>query len=330
MKVIRTLLKDIHPDELGFTNAHEHLVCVPPYWEQRQADDLLLDDPQKTKADVLDFKAAGGQSIVDATAIDYGRRVAEVAEISKATGIHVIGTAGFNKSFLWDAQIPTYLEDIIQFSGSFKEWIETTSIEDLVKVVLHEITYGLEGTSYKAGQVKFGTGYNSITPLEAKTLEVAVIVQKLLGVPMHSHTEAGTMGLEQIELVKKHGGKLSTWSIGHMDRNLDSYYHEQLAKEQVYLSFDGLGKHKYGPESARIEAIMHLIKKGYVHQILIGGDTARKSYYKHYGYGLGLGWIPTVWLTRFKDELDIRNLPVDETIKTIFIDNPKRYLSMEV
>ena len=326
---IRTLLGDIKPEELGFTNGHEHIVCVPPYWKERNADDLLLDSKEKSKLDVEDFKLSGGESIIDATAIDYGRRVEDVAQISRETGVNIIGTAGFNKSFLWDAKIPDYLKKIVGNYETYTEWIEKSTVEELVEIVAKEITEGLEGTQYKAGQVKFGTGYCSITPLERKTCEVAVRVQKMLNVPMHSHTEAGTMALEQIDMVKEFGGNLKKWSIGHMDRNLDHYYHEQIAKEGVFLSFDGLGKNKYGPESHRIAAIINLIEKGYVDQILCGGDTARKSYYKHYGYGLGLGWIPTVWLRRFEDELKLRGLDSKEIINKIFIENPKRYLTIE-
>lgn len=326
---IRTLLGDINPDDLGFTNGHEHIVCEPFYWKERNVDDLLLDDPYKSKLDVEDFKKEGGNSIIDATAIDYGRKVEEVAKISKETGVNIIGTAGFNKSFLWDSEIPERLKKIVGNYKTFYEWIDKASIDDLVEVVSKEITEGLEDTPFKAGQVKFGTGYNSIKPLEEKTCQVAIIVQRNLGVPLHSHTEAGTMGVEQIKLAKKYGADLKKWSIGHMDRNIDYYYHEQLAKEGVYLSFDGLGKNKYYPESQRIGAIINLIEKGYVNQILCGGDTARKSYYKHYGYGLGLGWIPSVWLNRFRDELRIRNMDDEKIVNTIFVENPKRYLTIE-
>lgn len=225
---IRTLLGDIKPEELGFTNGHEHIVCVPPYWEQRKEDDLLLDDKEKSRLDVEDFKKYGGNSIVDATAIDYGRRVEKVAEISRITGVNIIGTAGFNKSFLWDAKIPDKLKKIVGKFETFNDWIENSTVEELVDIISKEVTEGLEGTNYRAGMVKFGTGYCSITPLERKTCKVAVEVQKKLNVPMHSHTEAGTMALEQIEMVKEFGGNLSKWSIGHMDRNLDHYYHHQI------------------------------------------------------------------------------------------------------
>ena len=76
-------------------------------------DDLLLDDKEKTKRDVLDFKRHGGRTIVDATAVDYGRRVEEVKAIAEETGIYVIGTAGFNKSFLWSAKVPERLKGVI-------------------------------------------------------------------------------------------------------------------------------------------------------------------------------------------------------------------------
>lgn len=99
MSFIRTFQGDIEPDALGYTYSHEHIVCRPPYWVKQEADDLLLDDKEKSKLDVLDFKNLGGQSIVDATAIDYGRDVLAVKEIAEETGVTILGTAGFNKSF---------------------------------------------------------------------------------------------------------------------------------------------------------------------------------------------------------------------------------------
>ncbi len=113
MSFIRTLDEDIPKEELGFTYSHEHIVCRPAYWSERGEDDLLLDDPAKSKQDVLDFKKHGGQVIVDATAVDYGRDVPAVHDIMEQTGVRIIGTAGFNKSFLWDASIKEELKPII-------------------------------------------------------------------------------------------------------------------------------------------------------------------------------------------------------------------------
>ncbi len=74
MAFVRTMRGDISPQEMGFTYSHEHIVCVPAYWKERGQDDLLLDDPEKSLAEVMAAKKAGVDTIVDATAIDYGRQ----------------------------------------------------------------------------------------------------------------------------------------------------------------------------------------------------------------------------------------------------------------
>lgn len=324
MSFIRTFFGDIDPNDLGYTYSHEHIVCVPEYWKERNEDDLLLDNWLKSKKDVEDFKNLGGQTIVDATAIDYGRRVLEVAEIARQTGIKIIGTAGFNKSFLWKAKLKPELKTLLGDYETYEQWIAESSVDDLVKHVCTEVTEGLEGTSYKAGQVKFGTGYNMISPLEEKTMKVIARAHFETGAPIHSHTEAGTMALEQIEILKKEGVDIHNMSIGHMDRNLDSYMHLQVAKEGAFLSFDGIGKIKYAPESARYDAIFRLVNEGFEDQILVSGDTARKTYYKHYDHGLGLRYIIGPWSERFLIEAERRKLDGQKLLDKFFIENPKR------
>lgn len=324
MSFIRTLKGDIKPEELGFTYSHEHIVCRPDYWLQKGENDLLLDDKEKSKKDVEDFKRHGGNAIVDATAIDYGRDVQAVKEISDEVDIHIVGTAGFNKSFLWNAKVKEELKPIIGDYDTYHQWIENTSINELAEFVVREVEEGLEGTPFKAGQVKFGTGYNRISPLEEKTLRAVARAHHETKAPLHSHTEAGTMALEQIELLKSENVNLEFLSIGHMDRNPDPYYHEQIAKTGAYLSFDGIAKIKYAPESTRIKCILDLVAKGYEDQILVSGDTARKSYYKHYDYGLGLEYIIAKWVPRFIDEANQRGFDGEKLVQKFFVENPAR------
>lgn len=329
MSFIRTLNGDIEPEKLGFTYSHEHIVCRPPYWLEKGENDLLLDDKEKSIKDVEDFKRHGGQAIVDATAVDYGRDVQAVKEIADDLNIHIIGTAGFNKSFLWRAQVKNELKPIIGSYDTYEEWIENASINQLAEFVINEVEDGLEGTSFRAGQVKFGTGYNSINPLEEKTLRAVARAHHETKAPIHSHTESGTMALEQLELLKSENVNLEFVSIGHMDRNPDPYYHEQIAKTGAFLCFDGIGKVKYGPESTRIHCILELVKKGYEDQILVSGDTARKSYYKHYDYGLGLEYIIAKWVPRFIDEANQRGFDGERLIQKFFVENPARFLSFK-
>lgn len=329
MGFVRTLLGDIPPEEMGFTLAHEHIVCRPPYWAQRGESDLLLDDPERSRREVQEFYGRGGRTIVDATAVDYGRDVEAVAEISQSTGVNVIATAGFNKSFLWSAPLPGHLRALTGGYPTYQAWVESASVEALADFIGAEITRGLEGTCFRAGQVKFGTGYNAISPLEIKTMEAAAAVHFATGAPVHSHTEAGTMGLQQMEILKRLGVPLRRVSFGHMDRNLDLWYHRRLAQEGAFLSFDGVGKIKYHTESALIEHILQLVRDGFEDQILLSGDTARRSYYAHYGWGPGLSYPLRWFIPQLKDMAARQGLDGGRLVEKFYIENPMRCMTFE-
>lgn len=310
------MLGDIKPEEMGFTYSHEHIVCRPPHWEERGQVDLLLDDVQKSQNEVALFKKAGGKTIVDATAVDYGRDPAAVRDISKATGVQIIGTAGFNKGFLWDAKMPNE-------NRTFADWIEKTSVDDLARFVIDEVNLGMNGTDVRGGQVKFGTGYNSISPLEIKTIRAVCRAHLETGAPMHAHTEAGTMALEQIEYLREEGVELSNISFGHMDRNPDTWMHRKIAETGAYLCFDGIAKVKYNAESVRIRCILDLVKAGHQKQILVSGDTARRSYYYSYTYAVGLPYIITTWVPRLVQQANDEGIDGMKLAEDIFINNPR-------
>lgn len=316
MSFIRTMLGDIEPKELGFTYSHEHIVCRPQYWVDKGADDLLLDDPVKSQQEVVLFKKAGGKSIVDATAVDYGRDPGAVRDISTNTGVHIVGTAGFNKSFLWDARMPNQ-------NRTYRDWIDSTSVDELARFVINEVEKGMNGTDVRAGQVKYGTGYNSIDPLEVKTLRAVCWAHFETGAPIHVHTEAGTMALEQMQYLREENVDFSNISFGHMDRNPDSWMHRKVAETGAYLSFDGIAKIKYYTESVRINCILDLVRAGHQKQILVSGDTARKSYYYSYSYAIGLPYIIKTWVPRLIEEANEAGIDGQSLVEDIFINNPR-------
>ncbi len=321
MAIIRTLNGDISANQLGVTYSHDHIYCIPPYWAERQDDDLLLDDPQASERELSDFRLAGGNAIYDATAPDYGRQAAAVAAMAQRQQLHIIATAGFNKGFLWSSQRPGTAQ-------TFAEWIERSDVDELVEHVCREVTEGIEGTAHRAGVVKCGTGYNAISPLEYKTMEVIVRAQQRTGAPMHSHTEMGTMGLEQARIFKKWGLDLSRLCFAHMDRNPDPWLHRQIANTGAFLSFDGISRIKYHPEHIRTQAILALCQRGYQKQILIGGDFARKSMSAHYGKGgLGLKFILSDWRPRFMEEAREAGFDGEALLHDFFVENPARYLA---
>lgn len=316
MSFVRLMTGDISPEQMGFTYSHEHIVCRPAHWLERGEMDLILDDPQKGEEEVAAAKACGVDTIVDATAIDYGRDPQAVYDIAVKTGMQIIGTAGFNKGFLWDAKMPGE-------EYTYSEWIEKSSLQELTDFVVKEVTEGMQGTKVKGGQVKFGTGYNSISPLEIKTIRAACRAHLETGAPVHSHTEAGTMALEQMQYLREEGVDLHNVSFGHMDRNPDTYMHLKIADTGAYLSFDGIAKIKYNPESVRINCILELAKHGYQKQILVSGDTARRSYYHSYSYAVGLPYIKQTWVPRLIEEAENCGIDGEQLVQDIFVNNPR-------
>jgi predicted metal-dependent phosphotriesterase family hydrolase len=74
---VRTVLGDVAPEELGPTYAHEHLLTRPAGEQVRDDTDLVLDDEQRTVAELRTFVQAGGRALVEASTAELPRRILE-------------------------------------------------------------------------------------------------------------------------------------------------------------------------------------------------------------------------------------------------------------
>lgn len=301
MKFARTVCGDIQAEEMGFTYPHEHLYAVPPTCQKDR--DLEVSDYEGSVAELKLFKSVGGQTLVEASTLDYGRNLSLLKKMSEETGVHVIATTGFNKHIY------------------YPNWVEEKSTEEISDILADDILEGRDGI--RAGFIKIGTYYNMIHPLEEKTAVAAAQAQKRCGAPIWGHTEAGTMGMELLDILARENVDFSTVALGHLDRNPDEYYLLKLADRGIYIQFDGPGKVKYYPDSIRVALIKSLIFHGYADQLLISGDMGRASYLEGYGGGPGFRYIKTKFIPRLLDE------GVDEdVIHKIFVENPKRWLAV--
>lgn len=301
MKFARTVCGDIQAEEMGFTYPHEHLYAVPPTCQKDR--DLEVSDYEGSVAELKLFKSVGGQTLVEASTLDYGRNLSLLKKMSEETGVHVIATTGFNKHIY------------------YPNWVEEKSTEEISDILADDILEGRDGI--RAGFIKIGTYYNMIHPLEEKTAVAAAQAQKRCGAPIWGHTEAGTMGMELLDILARENVDFSTVALGHLDRNPDEYYLLKLADRGIYIQFDGPGKVKYYPDSIRVALIKSLTSHGYADQLLISGDMGRASYLEGYGGGPGFRYIKTKFIPRLLDE------GVDEdVIHKIFVENPKRWLAV--
>ncbi|TPW27193.1 phosphotriesterase [Martelella alba] len=318
MEFIRTLNGDIAPEELGVTYAHDHLFCIPPLWQEKKIDDFMIDDVEASIKDVELFVAEGGQAVYDATAIDYGRKPAQLKEISDRTGIKIIATAGFNKAVMWPGQMEGT-------GGTFQQWIDSHSRAEIRDHVVAELTVGMDGTDLKGGVAKFGTGYNTISAAEDKVTRAVLDAHKETGCPLHSHTELGTLILEQLAILKEEGVDPTRLTMAHVDRNPDHWVHLKAAETGLFMCFDGISRIKYHPESILIDCILNLVRHGHEDQIVVGGDIARRTMYRNYGEGgLGLGYILGSWAPRFMEQAGDAGFDGKALFEKFFVKNPQR------
>ncbi len=131
------------------------------------------------------------------------------------------------------------------------------------------------------------------------------------------------MGPEQVAILLGEGAEPSHVIIGHLDRKLEWDYLASIARQGVYLGLDQVSKEKYYPDKQRIEMIKKLVDAGYGGQILLAGDTGRKSYWPSYGFGKGPGLTYIPW--RFVPWMLEEGIP-RETVDNILIENPARAL----
>ncbi len=177
MPYIRTVLGDIDPAGLGVCYPHEHVLCSPP--PDVTDRDLEMDSEAAAIQELTWFKQAGGCALVDMTPADYGRNAPGMKRVSEVTGIHIIATTGLHKD---------------KFSARI---VMDKSIEELADRFARDVTEGVDGTDIKAGVIKAASSLNAITPNEGRVFRAAARAHQRTGAAISTHTEAGTMGLEQ-------------------------------------------------------------------------------------------------------------------------------------
>jgi phosphotriesterase-related protein len=312
MARVQTVLGDITPETLGPTYHHEHVLSSPPARVAEKDPDLVLDSVDAIVAEIDEFKTLGGNTICDASAIDYGRNIEGLVEVARRVDVHIIATAGFNKGLFFDS------------------WVEDTPVEDLHERLVREITEGIDGTGHRAGQLKFGTSYGRMTPVEEKTARAACRAQLDTHAPLFTHTESGTLALEQLALMKEEGVDTSRVCIGHLDRNPDLWMIRQVARSGAFVSIDQISKVKYYTDQVRIDLIIELVRLGLQQHILVSGDLARRSYLRAYGGGPGFAYILGGFIPRLREEMAERGLSattIDSVVEDLTINNPRQYFT---
>lgn len=319
MNTIQTVLGPIRASDLAVTLTHEHLAidlrhplrCGRPD-TIRLAADVVLDSREIMVDEVLDFKMAGGNAIVEATAIGMGRDVEVLRYIAVHTGVHIVAATGF--------YVEAYLD----------KWVDDLGIDELSEVLIRDITTGIEGSPSCAGIIKLASNYTPLAGIEEKCFRAGARAARRTGVVVTTHTgveaareaRGGTMAWEQLEILVEEGLSPSQVIIGHNDLNPDLENHKELAACGAYVEYDLIGRDAYMSDQERAEYVRAMVEAGYADRVLLSSDLARKAALKRYG---GRGYADV--LRRFVPLL--RGIGLGEaTIRGLLIDNPRCALAL--
>ena len=261
-----TVLGPVSPGDLGTTLMHEHLVFGFPGFE----GDITLGIPRedailRAKAEVEKAKAFGVKTIVDATPNECGRDPELLKEVSERTEVNIICSTGY---YFEGAGSPAYFK--------FRAGNGYDIAEEVYDMMMKEISDGIAKTGVKPGVIKLGSSHGVITEYEAAFFRAAARVQKETGTVIITHTQGGTMGHEQADLLLSEGGIAKKIVIGHMCGNLDVQYHIDLLKKGVYDAFDRFGQEGFGGsplDSERITVLLELLRLGFTDRLFIAQDT---------------------------------------------------------
>ncbi len=341
MKVI-SVTGELSREELGTVTPHEHIfINLSNFFEERPLryienpaeekvkmeylgqlnrdpyairDNLIMDDFETQKKELLYFKKAGGNTVVDATMDGIGRDPEALRRISVETGLNVIMGTGF------------------YVYSSHPDFLEKMSENEIADLMCREINEGVNGVRAGViGEIGISELFNDA---ERKVLRAASIAHKKTGVGVLVHINPWTTnGLEAADILLEGEVSPKRIAISHIDVENREEYIFALLEKGVYIEFDNFGKEYYVEKDARrdgygcfvsdvqrVKFLKKLIDKGYLSQILLSCDVCLKTLLRSYG-GWGYDHLLLNVLPMMKEEGI-----TDEEIETMLKKNPADFL----
>lgn len=263
---VNTVLGPVEANKLGKTLFHEHFVFGFPGYQ----GDITIGEFDREAALQAGIAVAekliarGVKTVVDATPNECGRNPELLREISASTGLQIVCATGYYHE---GESAPAYFRFRAAVSDAEKD------IEEMFR---KEITEGIGRTGIRAGVIKLASSKNIITDYEKVFFRAAAKVQKDTGVTIMTHTQEGTMGPEQAELLQAEGADPGRVVIGHMCGNTNLVDHIRILQTGFFVGFDRFGMEGFlgaPPDALREAMLIGLIGIGYGNQLLLSHDT---------------------------------------------------------
>ena len=317
---LETVTGSITPDQLGKTLMHEHLLIGYPGSEADTVNPGPSRDERVARCidRIQEIQDLGFSSLLDPCPSDLGRDVELMAAVAQKTGFQIICATGLYK----------------QSEGGFPYWHARATfgptVDAMAEIFIKEITEGIGETGVKAGIIKVATGKGEMTDYERTIFEAASKASAETGAPITTHTDEGTLGDLQQQVLTDGGALPHRIVIGHSCGTTDHDYHMKIARGGSYLGFDRFGINALQPDEDRVDALAKLISTGAGDRIVVSHDSVwcwkGQPFPPAVEQAMTQEWNPSHFSLRIVPKLKDRGV-TDAQIDALLIDNPRRFFA---
>jgi phosphotriesterase-related protein len=318
MAEVQTVQGPIDADDLGVTLVHEHVrfrdEAVAAQWPGRYDEQLELD------AALLHVGAAkdrGVRTIVDPTAMFGGRDVRLMKQIADRSGVQIVACTGI---YSYD-YLPHYFanRDVDVMADHFVEDIEV----------------GVQGTEIKAAFLKCAADAAGVTENVEKIHRAVARASVQTGAAIMAHSmPAVATGPRQVEIFEQEGVDLAKVQIAHCGDGEDVDYIEALIEKGVYVGLDRYGLEMFLPIDKRNATAAELLRRGHAERLMISQDFCAtidwfppEAAEVFEGHGAIRNWSMTLVFDEVVPALRELGALDDASFRTVFVENPKRWLT---
>ncbi len=333
MSTVMTVLGPVDSADLGFTATHEHIlndvtswftpsisrgldvdafrdapVAMDNLWDLKydpfgKLDNCRLDDVDLAVEELARFRELGGTTVLEATGLGVGRRLGDLATVSRRTGVNIVAGTGF------------YLEP------SQPIWFQEATVDEVAAVIIQDLDVGQNGVRPGfIGEIGVGAGF---TPAEHKSLRAACRAQRHSGLPVQVHLPAWFRRADEVlDVMEDEGVDPHAVVLCHMNPSgADLDYQLGLLRRGAWVQYDMVGAELfYADQGVQCPSdedsagyLARLVDAGFGHRLLLSSDIFLKNLLRAYG-GPGYAHIAQYFLPRLHrhgfDEATIRQLTV--------------------
>ncbi len=302
---VQTVLGPVPAAKLGFTLAHEHVMCdfigAAQTGRHRWDIDAVV---QRMQPILAQAKARGIAGFADCTPAYIGRDPRVLRRLAEATGLHILTNTGYYGG-AGDKYVPehAYRETADQLAA---RWVA-------------EWEGGIEGTGIKPGFMKIGVDEIAegapLSDIDDKIVRASARASKRTGLAVVCHTGGAAAGYKAAQIFVQEKAAPARFIVAHADGHGPAA-HRRVAELGSWVSFDAVSRQ---PIEDHLKLVTALIET-HPGQLLLSHDNGWYNVgEKNGGEVRDFNYLPDTFLPALRQ----RGVSAD-LVRKLTVENPAR------